>query len=65
MVTQELVKAVTEQWMREAARLQLEQQARTVGAGGASPRRVRSRLRIRRPSLPPFVGCLFRSAPTS
>lgn len=65
MVTQELVKAVMQERMREAAQLQLERRARTRHGEAASPRRALSLPRIRRLSIPSFVACAFRSAPTS
>lgn len=65
MVTQEMMKAATQEWVREAARLQLQQQARARQGQDASPRRTRSGRRIRRLSLPSFLTCAFRSATTS
>jgi hypothetical protein len=65
MVTQELVNAATQERMREAARLQLEKRVRAAKGQVTSPRRAPSRPRIRRLSLPSFVACVFRSAPTS
>jgi hypothetical protein len=63
MVTQELMKAFMRERMLEAARLQLEDQARAADGQSARPRLPRSALRIGRLSLPTFVSRVFRSAP--
>jgi hypothetical protein len=65
MIPQELMKANMQEWTREAARLQRQDQARVAPDERASSGRAPLALRIRRPSLPPFAARVFRSAPTS
>jgi hypothetical protein len=65
MLTQELMRAFYWERMREAAQIQRECQARAVDGPSVSPRRGSSGLKVGRPSVPSFVGRVFRSAPTA
>lgn len=65
MTTPELVGAVMQERMREAAELRRQQEARDLQEQGATPRGGLSLERIRRLLLPSFMTRGFRTASIS
>ena len=65
MIPQEVMKANMQEWTREAARLQLQSQARECREQDGAPDHTAETRRIRQLSLPALFGHVFRSAPTA